>query len=837
MTGTTILHYEITEKLGEGGMGVVYKAHDANLDRDVALKFLPPHVSASGEEKARFIQEAKAASAMNHPNVCTIHDIKEHEDRLFIVMEYVQGQTLRQKIDSRLLNQKTAIEIGVQIADGLAAAHEKGIVHRDIKPENIMVRKDGIAQIMDFGLAKLRGVTRLTREGSTVGTAGYMSPEQVQGQEADHRSDIFSLGVLLYEMFAGELPFKGVHETALMYEIVNVDAVPMSSVKPDIEASLDAIILECLAKEPDERYQSAKEISKELKRVKRESGRQRASQISAVRPLPPKLVQEVHGGAGSTRSVAPWIAAALAALLGVLLGIAVVLLLTEEEDPAQIIQFQVHPSENVTIGQIAISPDGEHLVYVGASQGRQRLWLRPLKSVTSRPISGTEGAEAPFWSWDGRQIGFFAGGKLKRVDLAGSTPISICDAPNGRGGSWNEEGLIIFAPNQGGTLFLVPGNGGTPRQITHLDTLHSEVEHIWPFFLPDGKHFVALNREVRDAEGDIFLGSIDDGKRTPVLKSVANAMYIPSGFLLFIKEQALVAQRFDADKGVVTGDPFRVVENVGHIPLYGVGSFSVSRNGILVTGGGRSVDRTLAWFDRSGHELGLQGSPGNYFDIALSPDEKRAAVQLWDLLGGNSDIWVLEVERGLTTRFTFETSVEDDPVWSPDGKWLAFSSSRGEFPSPYRKLASGTGAVEALPTSGVSEFPSDWSPDGRFLAVTRQDPVTKFDIWVAPLTGGGAPFPLVQTEFDEWLAKFSPDGKWLAYASNESGRFEVYVRSFSGTADQSAAGERSGKWQVSSNGGAQPRWRKDGKELFYVDAARILTAVPVYGEDAIRFGA
>lgn len=433
MIGTTISQYNILEKLGEGGMGVVYKAYDSNLDREVALKFLPPHVSASGDEKARFIQEAKAASAMNHPNVCTIHDIREHDDHLFIVMEYVLGQTLRQKIDSGLLNQKTAIEIGVQIADGLAAAHEKGIVHRDIKPENIMVRKDGIVQIMDFGLAKLRGVTRLTKEGSTVGTAGYMSPEQVQGQEADHRSDIFSLGILLYEMLAGELPFKGIHETALMYEIVNVDASPMSTIRPEIEPSLDAIILECLAKEPDERYQSAKEVSKELKRVKRESGRQKASRISAVRPAPAPGSEaqiDLPRGGSSGRGLL----AIIVVLTLLVIGLAGAQFFHQTPDRHGTIRFAILPPENLSIDQVAVSPEGKNIAFTGSSQGRTLLWIRPLDSVIPHAVNGTEAASFPFWSPDGRFVAFFAGGKLKKVDLNGSVPIPVCDAPNGRGG-------------------------------------------------------------------------------------------------------------------------------------------------------------------------------------------------------------------------------------------------------------------------------------------------------------------------------------------------------------------------------------------------------------------
>jgi dipeptidyl aminopeptidase/acylaminoacyl peptidase len=374
------------------------------------------------------------------------------------------------------------------------------------------------------------------------------------------------------------------------------------------------------------------------------------------------------------------------------------------------------------------------------------------------------------------------------------------------------------------------------QQVTVLDTATKEIEHLWPFFLPDGKHFLYLSRSVRDEEGDVLMNSVDGGKPKRVLSSVANVMFAPPDNILFIKEQALLAQQFDESTGELTGGPFLVVDNVGYVPLYGVAAFSVSQNGVLATGGGRSVERRFTWFDRQGRELGFQGTPGNYFDMSLSPDGKRLATQLWDLLGGNSDIWILDLARGLTSRFTFETSVEDDPVWSPDGQWLAFSSSRLSAPKLFRKLSSGTGAVEQIGTSDVPEYPTDWSPDGRFIAVTRQDPRTKFDIWAVPVDGTSDAFPLLQSEFDEWLGKFSPDGRWIAYASNESGRYEVYVRSFTPTADQSAAGMRAGKWQVSTNGGAQPRWRRDGKELYYVDPTKTLMAIPVQGGENFEAG-
>ncbi len=442
MIGQTISHYKILEKLGEGGMGVVYKATDTKLDRFVALKFLPPHLAASEQDKARFIQEAKSASALNHPNVCTIHDIQEHDGQLFIVMEFVDGQTLQERKST--LSQKQALDIGIQIADGLAAAHEKGIVHRDIKPENIMIRKDGIVQIMDFGLAKLRGASRLTKEGSTVGTAGYMSPEQVQGLDADHRSDIFSLGVLLFEMLSGQPPFKGVHETAIAYEIVNVDSPPLSSIKPNIPPELDAIVLECLEKDPRERTQSASQISVDLKRYRRESSKQRASRITAARPVMKvqdyEAEQPVERVERTKQSFLPWI---VSGAFGA--GCIVISFLyffgskPEVQSVRAFIQapggssFAQQSGGASGVGQISISPDGRRIAFIAVdSTGMPRLYVRSLNSLIGLPLPGTENAFYPFWSPKSDFIAFFVDGKLKKIDASGGPPLSICDVREAR---------------------------------------------------------------------------------------------------------------------------------------------------------------------------------------------------------------------------------------------------------------------------------------------------------------------------------------------------------------------------------------------------------------------
>ena len=640
MIEQTVGHYVILEELGRGGMGVVYKAQDTSLDRFVALKFLPQHLAASGQDKERFVQEAKAASAINHPNICTIHAVGEHEEQLFIVMEYIDGQTLAER--KRNISQKQAIEMAIQIADGLAAAHEKGIVHRDIKPENIMVRKDGIVQIMDFGLAKLAGVSRLTKEGSTVGTAGYMSPEQVQGLEVDHRTDIFSLGVLFYELLGGELPFKGVHETAMMYEIVNVDAVPLSSSHPEIDPELDAIVLECLAKDPDERYQSVKEVSKELRRFKRTSSRARVSRVSQVRPLiapsgeMPVAERPLSGETPvavpippkKRRAELPWIALSAVLLTG-LVAMAVGFFRSAGE-PDPIIRSSVLSPEGVAYntavgGHLALSPDGTKLAFVAAdSTGRQSLWVRSLALMNATPLSGTDRAQYPFWSPDSRTIGFFADTKLKRIEAAGGPPLTVCDAPTGRGGSWNEAGVIVFAPSTTSSIHRVSAGGGESEAVTQLDTARGEANHRWPYFLPDGIHFLYTSQTVSrqvGAQEAVHVGSLESAESSILLYAPSNAVYA-NGYLLFVREQSLVAQPFDPGAREFLGDAFPVSNLVQYSQARSRGIFSASSNGMLVYQAGGSEDARMSWVNRAGAVVGRAGRPYACLFLPVVPRRK-----------------------------------------------------------------------------------------------------------------------------------------------------------------------------------------------------------------------
>lgn len=821
MIGQTISHYQILEKLGEGGMGVVYKAQDTKLDRLVALKFLPSHVSGSEQDKARFVQEAKAAAALNRPNICTIYGIEDNDGQMFIAMEFVEGDTLRAKGSN--VPFKQAIEIGIQIADGLAAAHEKGIVHRDLKPENIMIQKDGRVKIMDFGLAKLKGASPLTKAGSTVGTAGYMSPEQVQGLETDHRTDIFSLGVILYELLSGQSPFKGVHETALNYEIVNVEPDPISTVKPDIDPDLDVVVLDCMAKDVRDRCQSVAEVARDLRRFKRESSRARVSRVTAVRPaqkfsevqpverIPKKLLG---------RDQLPW---AIATVVFFLLGYAVATIYFGEVTEVRVTRASILPPEKTTFvatggGHIALSPDGRTIAFVARdSSGNAVLWVRSLNALSAQPLRGTEGAQYPFWSPDSRFLGFFAAGKLKKIEASGGPGQTICDAPEGRGGTWNRDGVIVFAAGFNAPLSRVSAAGGVPSLLRQLDSTRSEISHRWPHFLPDGHHFLYVSRTLvgGTGEGDaIYAGSLDSTMPHKVVVSASSNMAYAAGQLLFMREQALMSQPFDIDRLELMGEAVPVAEQVQYDPSFSRAVFSVSENGVLtyqtgLTSGGRQ----LVWFDRSGKVLGTVGKPAEYFTPRLSPDGRRLAVDLFDPQSRNIDVWLCEITRNVWTRFTFDPGIDRDPAWSPDGSRIVFRSNRSGRFHLYQRASSGEGSEEILFESNDDKVPTSWSMDGRFLAYhTPGNPKTLADLWVLPLKAQEAkddrkPILFLQTDFNEVGSDISPDGRWIAYSSNESGRSHVYVRPFPGPG---------GKYQVSTTGGLRPRWRLDGKELFYL---------------------
>lgn len=812
MIGQTISHYRILEKLGEGGMGVVFKAQDTRLDRFVALKFLPPHLNASEADKARFIQEAKAASALNHPNVCTIHDIQEHDGQMFIVMEYVEGQTLQEKKST--ISFKQAIDIGIQIADGLAAAHEKGIVHRDIKPENIMIRKDGIAQIMDFGLAKLQGVSRLTKEGSTVGTAGYMSPEQVQGQDADHRSDIFSFGVVLYELLTGELPFKGVHETALAYEIVNVDPAPMSAVKPEIDATLDAIVLECLEKDPNERSQSAKQIAIDLKRFKRETSKARLSRITAAKPV--YAPQSVSQPAVRESALKKFLWPGSAAILALALIVLVWSPWNKETQTRPVMRFTIDFRADAPLvgGQtngFTFSDDGRYLVYCGLSGNSFKLFVRRMDQLDATPLQGTDGAVYPAFSPDDQWIAYDANGTLKKVPVAGGASENICSVGGvSRGISWPKDDMILFGHISRG-IFRVSPNGGKPELVTTLDSSANEISHRFPRLLPDGKTIIFTVKTSNMTTFDdalIEAQQLGSQKRTILVRGGTDGRYVPPGYLVYGRGDHIYVVSFDPAKLEVSGPPVAVEKGgwLNHgsgdvvMALSSVGTFAFAPAGPL------SFDNVVEdWVDRQGKLQPLLDSARSYGAVAISPDGQKIALIIQ---AANDDLWVYNRGRGTLTRLTFAGGNHNSPLWSPDGKYLVYTAESGSTPNIYRKAWDGSGSEEQL-TQGLNVFAlTSYRKDGKALAFNQNG-----DVWILPFEGEQKPFSFLHSPAIESGGTFSPNGRWLAYSSNESGRDEIYVVPYP---------KKDGKWQISAGGGIYPLWNPSGKELFYINGTTVM---------------
>jgi serine/threonine protein kinase/tricorn protease-like protein len=820
-SGTKLGPYEIQSPLGAGGMGEVYRARDTRLERTVAIKVLPARFADRPELRQRLEREARTISQLSNSYICTLFDVGRQDETDYLVMEYVEGETLERRLEKGPLPPEQVFRFGVQIAEALGAAHRKGIVHRDLKPSNIMLTTAGV-KLLDFGLAKFAAqpapvsvvlsemataAKSITEDGIILGTFQYMAPEQLEGHEADARTDIFALGVVLYEMATGKSAFSGRTRASLIASILSSEPQPITALQPLTPPGLESLLKTCLKKDPEERWQNAHDLQLRLK------------EIAEQRPSTPVPGQHFS-------RLWLWKATVGALTLALLaLGTHDLFRAPRKLPKAS---FSISAPDKSTFSSIgrdagpaAVSPDGSKIAFAAVvADGRKLLFVRELDSLTAQPLSGSEGASYPFWSPDSHSLGFFADGRLKRVEATGGPVQVLCDAPLGRGGAWSRDGAIVFAPDAYVGLYQVSASGGEITQATNFQ-VPTDYSHRWPQFLPDGDHFLylAFSTVLNPERGyPIYLGSLRSHDRKYLLRSSSEAMYA-SGYLLFTKERTLMAVAFDADKMRISGEPFPIAEQVHSYPNTASAVYSVSDSGTLAYQAGSSpAISELVWFDQIGKRLVSLGKAGDYEDPRISPDGRRIAVDRFDPLSGAVNIWVYSVDQKNAARFTFSSSFDHNPVWAPDGNRIAFDTNRNGPADIYIKPVSGMGNEEPLLQSGYPKSPTDWSPDGRFLLFQQLDPQTKYDVWVLPLEGERKPAPLVHGNRNDMDGQFSPDGRWVAYSSDESGRWEVYVTAFAGSG---------GKWQVSTSGGTQPRWKRDGKQLFFLAPDRKLMAADV----------
>jgi Tol biopolymer transport system component len=815
-------------------MGEVYKARDTRLERTVAVKVLPQHLSSSPEVRQRFEREARTISQLSHPHICALYDVGREGETEYLVMEYLEGETLSERLVKGPLLLEQTLRFAIEIADALDKAHRQGIVHRDLKPGNVMLTKSGV-KLLDFGLAKAlpspggRGVGgegltalptegNLTKEGTILGTFQYMAPEQLEGKEADSRTDIFALGCVLYEMATGKNAFTGASRASLISAIMSSEPAPISTVQPMSPPALDRVVKTCLAKDPEDRWQTARDVLLQLKWIHEGGSQAGLPAPAAARRRNWERLAWVAAAAGVAAALA------LAAML-----------VSRTPETRRMVQSSILPPEMATFafenGPVAVSPDGRRLAFVARpTDGRSALWVRPLIGLSAQPLPGSEGASYPFWSPDSRFLGFFAGGKLKKIDASGGPPQTICDAPSGRGGTWNREGVILFAPAAREGILQVSSAGGTPSPATRLDETRQEIGHRLPVFLPDGRHFLFLSSSGPELRR-LVCGSLGGRETRELLRVNSNVSYVEPGYLLFYRERTLFAQRFDAKRIELRGEAFPVAEQIQYLPDRGFGVFSASNDGTLVYQRASAVASQMVWTDRAGKPIETVGPPGLYRCPRLSYDGRRVAVDIEDETG-RSDIWVYDLSRRVSTRLTFGPADNTYPIWSPDDR-IAFMSNAKSPGDIVVKPSSGSGGEEFLTggdtpgsRSDAQKFTDHWSRDGRFLAFHTSGVKTGPDLWTISLADR-KPALFLATPANEVLHFFSPDGRWIVYQSNESGRFEIYVRPFP---------QPGGKWQVSTEGGRFPVWSADGKEIFYVRDDNRLAAVPVRTESGIELG-
>ncbi len=826
-SGSKLGPYEIVGPLGAGGMGEVYRARDTRLERTVAIKILPASICADPMAKQRFEREAKTISGLNHPNICVLHDVGTQDGVDYLVMECVEGETLAKRLEKGPLPLEQTLKYGAQIAEALDKAHRNGIVHRDLKPGNVMLTATG-AKLLDFGLAKPTAPmvtlatltmaapqhTPVTQEGMVVGTFQYMSPEQVEGKELDGRSDIFSLGAVLYEMLTGKKAFEGKTQLSVASAILEREPAPISAVKPMMPPTLDHAIRRCLAKNPEERWQTARDLALELKWL--------AESNSHVALAPAATAAGVRM---RWRGAVLWGVASL--LVTAVTGFAVWNLKPVPPRPVSRLVITLPPGQRLAqLNQpgIALSPDGSHLAYVAIQGGKQQIYLRAMDSLEATPILGTEGAIYPVFSPDGQWVGFLAEQKMKKVPVNGGAAQTLTAATLANGVSWGSQGTIAFSAATSSFLQQVSEAGGEPQPMTRLEP--GEVSHRWPEFLPGGKTllFAASTSSFSWSNSRIAVQSIRSGSRQNLLQGGTQPHYASSGHLVYAQGSTLMAVPFDAQSLAVTGAAVPVVENVLQAPATGAAQYSVSTTGSLVyiPGGVQANQRRLVWVTRNGAEQPVAAPARGYLFPRISPDGRRVAVGITE---NETQIWLYDLSRETLTRFTFEGTVGLNGVWTPDGNRIAFQSTKEGIPTIYWQKADGSGGLERLTGGQSANVPMSWSPDGQLLAFIDVNPSTQRDIWVLRV-GDRKAEPFLRTRFDESVPRFSPDGHWLAYVSNESGRYEIYVQPYPGPG---------GKWLISTEGGTEPNWNPNGRELFYRSGDKMM-AVDITTQPSFAVG-
>ena len=833
--GTRLGPYEIVTPLGAGGMGEVYRARDTRLSRDVAVKMLPQIFAGSEQFRQRFQREAEAISSLNHPHICILHDVGASPGAVegstvhYLVMELLEGETLAERLHRGMLPLPEVLKVGRQIASALDAAHRRGIVHRDLKPGNIMLTKSG-AKLLDFGLARtaqgeetpVSGLTGtashmptamptrgpLTAEGTILGTFQYMAPEQLEGTEADARTDIFALGAVLYEMATGKRAFEGKSRTSLIAAIVSTQPAPISAVAPMSPPALDHVVRRCLEKDPEDRWQSAHDVAAQLQWIA-EGG----SQAGVAAPVALRR---------RSREKLAW---ALAAGLGLAVLALGIIVMSRPTQAARVFRATLNPPADHSLIPfdelgLTLAPDGKTLAFVAAApDGSRQLWIRRLSEMVARPLPETDNAAYAFWSPDGETLGFFADGKLKTVALRGGAPRILADAPSGRGGSWGADGSILFAPNISSPIHRIASTGGKAEPVTSYDP-KTETTHRWPVFLPDGKHFLYLAR-VRTkgtAEaGHLMLGSLGSPDARLLIDDATNALYAAPGYLLYGRAANLYAWRFDLKSLELVGQPAPIIpdklsfwEPKNFIP------FTVSNDGTLIYLPDASRPSEMRWYDRQGRMLGTLGAPGYTFSCRVSPDGRKVVSVRGESPTAPRDLWIRDLEFNRSYRLTQQSGLYGLPIWAPDSSRLAFLAQPGGVPDLYLMTLGAGAEMRPVFASNTWKTLGSFTPDGMHLLFASQDPETNEDILEIPVDGGGDPKIILRTPFAETEPQASPDGRRMAYVSDQSGRPEVYLRNLEG---------EPGQWQISTDGGLLPIWRSDGRELVYASGEGYVMSV------------